>query len=67
MQYFFQLLLQYKWTLGLGLFMFIFCLMILNFGIGITFLVLLFTVVAGLVGFLRDRDIKLSELIRNIK
>lgn len=67
MQYFFQMLRQYRWSIGLGLLVFIICLLILNFGIGVTLLVFVLTALAVVIGFMKDRNISFSDLIKNIR
>jgi uncharacterized membrane protein len=63
----FEVLMQYKWSIGLGIGFFILCLLLLNFGVGMTLLVLVITALAIFVGYLRDRKLTISEFIRNFK
>lgn len=67
MQYFFQQLLQYRWSICLGILMFVLCLLIASFGLAITLVVVLLTALAVFVGFLKDRKLNISELLKNIK
>lgn len=56
---------QYKWTVLAALMMFVFCLLIINFGFWIAVVVLFFTILAALVGYIFDAQIDVKRFFNN--
>ncbi|OCS87117.1 hypothetical protein [Caryophanon tenue] len=62
-----QLLMTYKWAIICGLSMFIFCILVAAFNVWIALLIVALSLIAGCIGYMKDAQLSLNDLLRTFK